>query len=269
MQKTSTTAIVHLQRIPTPPVQRTLISTAVFIVMNLMAHRAGAQEIEIINTERPGFSSSPIALAPQRLQIEGGYQYTQDDGNPDFDDQTLPFALLRYGIADNLELQVSWAGLSWTKTGSQKVNGANDAGIGVKWQLNDADSSVPVALFAGLSIPVGDSEYSSDHVDPTLGLFWSHSAKLDWFGTVVVSESNDTVSGTNAIGISLPINDKTSSFIEYYGNFAENSGPEHYLDGGVSYLAQNNLQFDVNAGIGLNSRAADFFIGFGIAYRYQ
>lgn len=268
MQEALTTAIVHPHRTAKPTMQRSLISTVVFLALNLSAHAAEAQEIEIINTERPGFSSSPIALAPQRLQIEGGYQYTQDDGNPDFDDQTLPFALLRYGIADNLELQVSWAGLSWTKTGSQNVNGANDAGIGVKWQLSEAGSPVPIALFAGLSIPVGDPEYSSDHVDPTLGLFWSHSAELDWFGTVVVNESNDTVSGTNAIGISLPINDRTGGFIEYFGSFAENSGPEHYLDGGVTFLSQNNLQFDVNAGIGLNSRAADFFIGFGIAYRY-
>lgn len=268
MQETATIAIAHLRRVATKPVQRSLKATVVFVATNLLAHGANAQESEIINTERPGFSSSPIALAPQRWQIEGGYQYTQDDGNPDFDDQTLPFALLRYGIADHLELQVSWAGLSWTKTGSQKVNGANDAGIGVKWQLNEADSSVPIALFAGLSIPVGDPEYSSDDVDPTLGLFWTHSAKLDWFGTVVVSESNDTVSGTNAIGVSLPINDNTGGFIEYYGNFAENSGPEHYLDGGISYLLQNNFQIDINAGFGLNSRAADFFFGFGIAYRY-
>lgn len=248
--------------------RRGLIAAALGISPLLAASFAEAQETDIISTERPGFSSSPIALAPRLLQIEGGYQYTRDDGNPDFEDQTLPFALLRYGLADNLELQLSWAGHSWSESGSQSFNGANDAGIGVKWQLNETDATVPIALFAGLSVPIGDPEYSSDHVDPTLGVFWSHSANLDWFGTVIINESNDTITGTNAIGISLPINEEYSGFVEYFGNYAENSGPEHYLDGGISYLMKNNMQLDVNAGIGLNSRAADFFLGFGIAYRY-
>ena len=45
---------------------------------------AVAQVTAPINAERPGFSSSPIALAPSLLQIESGYQYTRDGGTEDF-----------------------------------------------------------------------------------------------------------------------------------------------------------------------------------------
>jgi hypothetical protein len=57
-----------------------------------------------------------------------------------------------------------------------------------------------VALFAGLSLPVGNDEFSSNEVDPAVGASWSHSAGLHWFGTVVFSEASDDTSLSNAIG---------------------------------------------------------------------
>ena len=229
---------------------------------------ATAEDSDTIIAERPGFSSSPITLDPAQLQVESGYQYTHEGGQNDVDDHTLPLLLIRVGVIENVELQFSWAGYSWTEAGNNNVNGTNDASIGVKWQINDSAASVPVALFAGLSLPVGADEYSSDRVDPTVGAFWSYSAGMDWFGTVLINESDGDVTFGNALGISLPVDDVTGAYVEYFGNFAGNGGPEHYLNGGLAYLPRNDLQLDVNAGLGLNSRAADLFFGLGIAYRF-
>jgi hypothetical protein len=227
-----------------------------------------AQETDVIIAERPGFSSSPFTLAPTVMQIETGYRYLRDGNGVDVDDHTLPLMLIRYGLADTVELQFGWAGYSWTEVGSQRIDGVNDASIGVKWQITDADAVVPVALFAAVSLPVGDDDFTSDEVDPSVGAFWSYSANLDWFGTVIVSESDDDSSISNAVGISLPIADETGAYVEYFGNYGASGGPEHYLNGGVTYIPRNDMQFDVHAGVGLNDRSADYFIGLGLAFRF-
>lgn len=227
-----------------------------------------AEHDEVISAERPGFSSSPIALAPGTLQIEGGYQYTQDNDPVDADDHTLPLMLVRIGLVERMELQLGWAGWSWSDVDGQRFDGANDATAGVKWQLTSADAAVPLAVFAGVTLPVGDDAFGSDGVDPTIGLFWTHAGNRDWFGTVLVSESDGEVSFANAAGLSLPIRSDLGAYVEYFGNYGGGSGPQHNLNGGLAYLPRHDLQLDVQVGLGLNRRAADAFIGFGAAYRF-
>jgi hypothetical protein len=49
---------------------------------------------------------------------------------------------------------------------------------------------------------------------------------------------------------------------------ADGIGPEHYFNGGFTYLVTNNFQLDIRAGLGLNQAADDFFAGTGFAVRY-
>lgn len=226
------------------------------------------QADEVISAERPGFSSSPIALSPGRLQLESGYQYTRDRNSIDVDDHTAPLMLFRAGLVEHVELQLGWAGWSWTDIDGSSANGRNDATVGLKWQLTETDAPVPLALFTGVTVPVGDDTFGADGVDPAIGVFWTHSGSLDWFGTVLVSESDSDVSYANALGLGLPISDNLGAFVEYFGNFADGVGPQHNLNGGVAYLPRADLQLDLHAGIGLNRRAADGFLGLGIAYRF-
>lgn len=242
--------------------------TSCVVLLAFAASQSYAQDNETIIAERPGFSSSPVTLAPGMLQVETGYQYTHEGGSLDLDDHTLPLALFRVGLTDRLELQLSWAGLSWVEVANSNAHGSNDAGIGVKWQVSDPGAAVPLALFAGVSLPTGDRAFTSDEVEPTLGAFWSYSAGLDWFGTVLVSDSFDDTTVGNAIGVGLPINADTGAYIEYFGRYAGRGGPENYLNGGIAYLPRNDMQLDLHAGLGLNDRAADLFIGFGFAYRF-
>jgi hypothetical protein len=46
---------------------------------------------------------------------------------------------------------------------------------------------------------------------------------------------------------------------------AEDSRPEYYFNGGFTYKPKPYMQFDWRAGVGLNEKAADFFIGFGFS----
>ena len=49
---------------------------------------------------------------------------------------------------------------------------------------------------------------------------------------------------------------------------ADTNRPENYLNGGFTVLINNDIQWDIRAGVGLDEAADDFFAGSGISLRY-
>jgi hypothetical protein len=249
----------------------TRIVAACYMLFCLSLSEAFAQELGPINTERPSFSSSPLVLPTGLWQIETGYQFTRDKDESSLKDHTLPNLLLRFGFHEKLELQLSGVTYKWQELDGLEENGFPGAGLGIKWQVNNSDAVVPVGLFGGISLPVGSSEFTNDNYDPSIGIFWSHSSTLDWFGTAIVKYSNDLFTFDNAIGISFSLPGNTGAFVEYLANFYENDndGSGHNLNLGASWLLSDNLQLDINGGVGLNSKANDYYTGMGISYRFR
>jgi hypothetical protein len=224
-----------------------------------------AQSMDPINTERPSFSSSPLVLSPGDWQIESGYQYTHDGNGTDVDLQVFPQALLRYGMNDEIELQFGWPGLARLKVGNNSESGMTEAVFGVKIQDTEDTASVPVAFLASVNLPIGDREFSSDKYDPTIGAAWSHSR---FFGTATVSRFSGDYIFSNGVGASFALRNDTGAYAEWQASIPENGGSAHSLNGGLLWLRQNSMQWDLNASLGLNDRAPDFSIGGGFSYRF-
>lgn len=227
---------------------------------------ANAQEPSSIITERPSFSASPIALAEGYWQTELGYQYTQL--NSDAELSTLPQLLVRFGIADNVELQFDWTGYIDVDSNNQSDSGFSDARISAKWQFSDDNAATQYGILAGVSIPVGEDQFSTDSYDPRIGFLWSHTGKLNWFGTAMYIDAGNTNLLANGIGLSFALSDTTSWFAEHEMEIPEDGGPLHRLNIGWAMLRGLDMQFDVNAGVGLNDRAPDFSLGLGLAIRF-
>jgi hypothetical protein len=112
-------------------------------------------------------------------------------------------------------------------------------------------------------------------VDPTGGLLWAYNLAVGpgLFGTVSMSsitgDDGRFFEAANAFGVSLPINDRFGSFVEYFGFYRKGGGgAAHNLNGGFTYLLNGNLQLDINGGLGINGRADDYFLGTGVAFRF-
>jgi hypothetical protein len=238
------------------------------LIFGFSGSEAVAQDPGPINTERPSFSSSPLALATGFWQIEAGYQLSRNGGSNSLTEHTVPNALLRFGFLQNLELQLNGIGFKQTRSGGVETDGFQDVNLGIKWQVTDSDAFVPIGLFAGVSLPVGSSAFSSDDYDPSIGVFWSHSGSLEWFGTAKAQKSGGNYSFDNAVGLSLSLRESTGAFIEFHTSMPEGSGPSHNLNGGITWLLAYALQVDIHGAVGLNSRANDYSVGTGIAYRF-
>lgn len=247
---------------------RRIAASAVVPGILLAAISCPAEERPPLSSERPSFSYSPTALDRGAWQVELGYQHTRDDDGADFEDDTLPQLLLRYGVTDGLELQLGWAGYSDRRIDGVTVDGSNDVSVALKLELTGAGALVPVAFYAGWSLPVGDSDIGADEGEPTVGILWSHDGPVDLFGTLAVTESDDDRLVGNGVGISLPIDERFGGYVEYVALFPEGSGPAHVLNGGVTMLRTPDQQVDVNVGIGLNERATDMTFGLGFVQRF-
>ncbi len=241
---------------------------------HLLAQSAEPSELGSINTARPSFSSASTTLETGHWQWEGGYQYTKKDDEIDTDSHTLPSVFLRLGVNDNLELNLAWAGYTETNTNEGDSDGVSDLSVGLAYQLTDDASPLAIALFSSVSLPVGSDDFTSDEVDPSIGLAWSYSPTVGpgLFGTVVLNSVSDnderaSVLGA-AIGASLAVTEQIGSYIEYFGVPSDSDDASHSLGAGVTYLVRNNVQLDINGGIGLNDVADDYFVGAGIGWRF-
>jgi hypothetical protein len=66
--------------------------------------------------------------------------------------------------------------------------------------------------------------------------------------------------------VALSLTDRVGAYTEWYAFFptgADTQKPEHYFNGGFTYLLADDFQIDVRAGVGLNQAADDYFVGVG------
>lgn len=228
-----------------------------------------------LSTSRPSFSAPATTLERGHWQLEAGYQYAaDDDAGLERDMHALPFLLVRAGLSDRVELNAFWSGYSAVDTDRRDADGVSDLAVGASFQLTPDASSFSASLFSVLSLPVGDDDFSSGEVDPSLGFAWAYApaAGPGLFGTLLASSVSDddereTVLGT-AVGLAQPLSERLGSYVEYFSVHSDAADSAHSINGGFTFLLTLDVQVDVYAGGGLNDAADDFFAGGGLAWRF-
>jgi hypothetical protein len=220
---------------------------------------------QTIDTNRPGFSSSPNVVEPGQWQLETGISYTRS--NDDTRTTSLPLAEIRTGVGSQVEVFVS--SLSWSETSSAggDTSGLVDMALGTKIKISDAAARTQIALLFQMSVPTGDSDFSSDRWDPSLAFIWAYGGDLSIAGTVKVSDFQSGYQLDNGLKVPFSWSDTHSGFIEWEVNMPEGGGNTHWLNGGYLWLIEDHIQLDINAGLGLNDRAADYRVGVGFSIR--
>lgn len=245
---------------------RVIISVFVLILAFALSASASAQNT--LNTDRPGFSQSPFTVDSGIWLLETGVDYQRDRDGGDFTQLTLPQARLRFGLADDFELVINWEGVRKFSSGGSSTTGLTDAQIGLKIQVTDDRAGTVASFFGGVSVPLGDDQFTSDSVDPFIGAAWGHTGRMDWFGTaLIVKEGSDYTFG-NGVGINFAKAARSNAFVEWQAIIPDEGSARHSLNGGYIWSHTRRSQFDINASLGLNDSAADYGLGAGWAYRF-
>jgi hypothetical protein len=236
-----------------------------------------AVEEEPLITDRPDFTESAETMAPGRVQLETGFTRIDEGGDTATD--AWGEVLVRIGLSQRVELRLGLNSYLQTTRPGEDLSGLQDSSIGVKIKLRDTieGSARPqVALLVGTTLPTGSTEYREPHAHPgtALALAWSLSPRfglgvnLDYAYLSEEGEQFGELAASVAIGYAL--SKRLGGYLEYFGFDPQSGGRPgtHFLDGGFTWLLSNNAQLDARAGVGLNSAAADYFVGLGAAWRW-
>jgi hypothetical protein len=232
-----------------------------------------------LEPNRPGQADPPTVLAPGVAHIETGITFeSETDGGPDTGVLTAPEVELRLGVHERLELQLFADGLvqEWYE-GDGKRTGGSDLELDVRVRLWEQAGWRPAtAIDFGLSFPTGSAFATSDGFDPEgeilyawdFGEHWNLNGNFDFASE---SQGDDDSSRhfvfRPEIALGLAISHRLGTFAEYYGVIEEGANDQHSIDGGFTFLVNEDLQLDLSAGAGLNDAAPDFFVGAGVAWR--
>lgn len=228
---------------------------------------------EPLVTDRPDFTEATVTVGKGVAQLEFGYTYI-DTGDGDV--HSLGEPLLRYGIlTDWLELRLGLFPLE-----EDGESGFSDLYFGFKIALTPQEGLLPeMALIPQTFAPTGSSAFTSDDWEP--GVNWIYGWEINDFlstaGSTQINQrfedsGDDFLRLAQSWTVALSLNDKVGAYTEWFALFPVESGEaenEHYINGGITYLINNDAQLDVRVGWGLNDAAEDFFAGVGLSLRFQ
>jgi hypothetical protein len=240
---------------------------------------------EPLESDRPDFTEASSTVGLHRFQIESGYTYTHGtDGPTATDKHDLPEMLLRYGVAERLELRLAWdEGMIFQRETDRAAghtvdkSGSTDVEFGFKYAIAKQQGVRPQsALIVALTAPVGSPAFSGQQVGVRLNYCysWELTKKLSLncsTGNLWAGEAGDRFSTFfQSASLEYELTERLHCFNEWYGQFrcgADDNRPQHYYDGGFTYLLTPNLQLDWRAGWGLSDASDRFFTGCGLVIR--
>jgi hypothetical protein len=234
---------------------------------------------ETIVTDRPDQTEAPNLTPKGWFQIEVGMQ-SEFDNNKETKTQTQSTlyntTLWKYGVTKNFELRLitEYANDKFmTEDTSIAIQYLAPITIGSKIRICEERGIRPkISLISHLELPYfGHADFRPNYVIPRFRFLMAHtlserfSFSYNLGGEWEDGASNATMIYSASLGIKLF--KKVNMFVESYGSLRENSTADNRLDGGLTYLLNNNIQLDASGGIGLSEISPDYFISCGLSFR--
>jgi hypothetical protein len=234
-------------------------------------------------TDRPDQTESAAVVPRGYVQLETGWTHSEQDLKG-VSSQTdgFPETLLRIGLSRTLEARVGFDGYRWEEVDDTRIDGVGDTALGVKIGLREERGWRPqVALLAGIRLPTGDSDFSSERFDPafrfalsntlTERLSIGYNLGVAWSSELDAGGERDTLSvfvWTVALGFGAT--ERLGSYVELFGEPGLSAGgpPANSVNGGLTYLLKDDFQLDGFVGTGLSNAADGWFAGIGLSYRF-
>ena len=237
-----------------------------------------AEKVEPLITDRPDFTESAETVPQGMTQIEGGYTYTQNTTHDST--QSLGEVLVRIAAGNKTELRVGLNSYDTGRGASGRSYGREGADLGFKVRIkpgteNAGFRKAAVSAIGFVTLPTGTGSERGNKVQGTAKLIlgYSFNSRTD-LGvnanySYVADDSGDYGEMASSASFGYALTDRVGSYVEYYGFYpVARQTAAHYLNTGLSYLINDNLQVDVRVGAGLGGPADKSFVGTGVAVRF-
>jgi len=224
---------------------------------------------ETIASDRPGIGSGSTVVAPGVIQLEGGFSFSRDELN---DTYTLGEALVRIGVR-GIEFELFANSFVITRTDALddlfEGEGFQDLGLGAKVPLiRDRGDGFALSLQGILITPSGSDLFTGDEWVPA-GNLLADIALADDLGLSLnagyrAGPGRTRESFSVIVTPALSLGGGVGAYVGWAGQFSD-AGDTHFAEGGITFLASDDLQLDVNGGWDVETD--DWFLGAGVAVR--
>lgn len=245
---------------------------AVLTMLTMVSHAA-----EEISFDRPG-TGFGVATAPvgqwlwEQSLPSASYDESMQEGSKIRHTQLQSDMLLRTGLTNDLELQLSWDGVIWQQQRSNgqttERHGLGDVGLALKKRIDLDDERLQWALMAQAKLKTGEADFRAAHDVYGLGSVLDYQMKPDLslsMYTLYEVEDTGQLAATIAPTLNYSLQGPWSGFSEYVFRKQEGQRNEHSLNTGVIYRYGPRLQLDASIGFGLGGDTADYMAGVGFA----
>jgi hypothetical protein len=235
--------------------------------------------VPTIITDRPTQAESPYLMPRGLFQIETGMIFTdRTDEVNHIQFVSMGNTMLRYGLLEHLEVRVMG---SYEKTTLEVLDteidssyqgvGAISAGFKV-FVARERGFWPEIAIVGSVTFRhLGDENYRPTYSYPVGKLALNHNLtkRLNLGYNIGFSYNGETPDGyfIYASFLGYKISNVVWSYLEVYGLFDNADLPKNRLDAGFTFLARNNLQFDIAAGVGLRKDIKRYFVSAGLSWR--
>jgi hypothetical protein len=252
------------------------------------ASAAPAAELRDFCPTRPGLGTAPCIVYPGHLVAELGFADWTLERDPATRTDTLVTGetLLRYGLTDDSELQLGWAGLGHVRTRDRltgAVSAATRAGdllLSFKQSLRNPSGdglSVAVQPFVTLPLgraPIGAGDWGGGLLVP-IAIELSQALQLQMTPEVDAAVDGDGhgrhLAYGDVLGLGIAASPSVSLTVETAATRDLDPAGHStvYLAGlSAAWQPSGSLQLDLGTAIGLSRRSPDVELAAGISRRF-
>jgi hypothetical protein len=222
-----------------------------------------------IRTDRPDVTNSSVVVPQGSFQSENGINFSQRDGNHEFDGTN---SRLRWGIAPCLEVLVDLP-TYFAAVRGQLNSGFTNVIPAIKWQISPVPGKIDFSATFGAGLPTGNKAIAGPGVQPYVQFPWSWELGGGWgisgmfTNFIVPADPTNKLSTETTFVLEREFAERAFLFIEYVGYYHVHGGPSYLINSGGGYRITPTQQIDFHIGIGLNDNAPAYIFGIGYSFR--
>lgn len=245
---------------------------------------AMADDPSPICPDRPGKGTGSCTVPKGVVQVETGLvDWTHDQSSGITTDSTvIGSTLIKYGLSDRMDVELGVTPLMTMHS----TGGGTDAGFGdmllrVKYALTKDGSPVSVTLDPFIKIPTANHLFGNGKVEGGLTVPMSAplgkspftlnlTPEVDWVANA--SGSGYHAAMIQVLGLGVAATKRLGFGAELWGQWdydPSGTGKQASADGSVTYLINNDVQWDAGANFGLNDQTPDVEVYTGLSVRFR